>query len=218
MKRFLTLSTSLLIVLAGFPLQSAVATNETGNANPVTVASTEATATQTLFEKAFGLQKEKQMGVIEKDAADRTLARIKMEIRQQKLDHNAELLEAMVEKTKKYVGRTWYVPSGASPSGWDCSGLVTWAYAQIGEDLYHSASVQKRSGEKVKASEAKLGDVVAFGWKGYNGAQHSGIYLGDGKMLHAGGRVGMKTEIVSVSEWADGSGNTLITYTRILDN
>jgi cell wall-associated NlpC family hydrolase len=216
MKRFLTLSTSLLIVLVGCGVDSAVAYDETGNAKTV-VASSEAT-TPTLFSLVFGLREEKPMGLIAQDAADRTLARLKMEIRQQKLDHNAELLEAMVGKTKKYVGRTWYVPSGASPSGWDCSGLVTWAYAQIGEDLYHSASVQKKSGKKVEASEAKLGDVVAFGWKGYSGAQHTGIYLGDGKMLHAGGRVGMRTEVADISDWAKGSGNTLITYTRILDN
>ena len=216
MKRFLTLSTSLLIVLAGCGATSASAAYETGNATSV-VASTEE-APRTLIAMVFGLKDEKAMGFIEKDAADRTVARLKEEARQEKLDHNADKLVEMVKRLKKYVGHTWYVPSGASPSGWDCSGLVTWAYAQIGEELYHSASVQKNSGKMVTASEAKLGDIVAFGWKGYRGAQHSGIYLGEGMMLHAGGHVGMRTEIVDVSEWADGSGNSLITYTRILDN
>lgn len=215
MKRFLTLSTSLLIVLAGCGATTASALSETGNAktSPVNTTVTEGT----MLARIFGLRAN-TMGLIEKDAADRTLANIKAQKHQEKLDHNADLLVEMVKQLKKYVGHTWYVPSGASPSGWDCSGLVTWAYGRIGEELYHSASVQKNSGKKVKASEAKLGDIVAFGWKGYGGAQHSGIYLGEGMMLHAGGHVGMRTEIVSVSEWADGSGNSLITYTRILDN
>jgi cell wall-associated NlpC family hydrolase len=214
MKRFLTLSTSLLIVLAGCGATTASAIDETGNAKTV-VASVEATA-QSVIAKAFGLKENTQVGIVEEDAANRAAAFLEAKAHQEKLDHNTELLEVMVKKTSKYVGRTWYVPSGASPSGWDCSGLVTWAYAQIGKDLYHSASVQKHSGKIVKTP--KVGDIVAFGWKGYDGAQHSGIYLGDGKMLHAGGHVGMRTEVADISEWAEGSGNTSITYTRILDN
>lgn len=215
MKRFLTLSTSLLIVLAGCGSMSAQAVSETGNAEGAFV-SQEAEA-QTLLAKAFGLQ-QRDKGWFEQDAADRLAKRIEQANLQEELDHNATRLVEMVKGLKKYVGHTWYVPSGASPSGWDCSGLVRWAYAQIGVDLYHSASVQKHSGKIVKASEAKFGDVVAFGWRGYDGAQHSGIYLGEGMMLHAGGHVGMRTEITSISEWAEGSGNTLVTYTRILDN
>ena len=215
MKRFLTLSTSLLIVIAGCGANSASAVDETGNAKPSTVNT--AVTEETMLTRVFGLEAREQ-GLLEKDAADRLLARLEAQQHQEELDYNATRLVEMVKKLKKYVGHTWYVPSGASPSGWDCSGLVTWAYGQIGEELYHSASVQKNSGKKVKASQAKLGDIVAFGWKGYGGAQHSGIYLGEGMMLHAGGHVGMRTEIVSVSEWADGSGNSLVTYTRILDN
>lgn len=217
MKRFLTLSTSLLIVIAGCGANSASAVDETGNATMLVADVNTKAPNDPMLARIFGLEA-REMGLLEKEAADRLLARLEAQQHQEELDHNATRLVEMVKKLKKYVGHTWYVPSGASPSGWDCSGLVTWAYGQIGEELYHSASVQKNSGKKVKASEAKLGDIVAFGWKGYRGAQHSGIYLGEGMMLHAGGRIGHRTEIVSVSEWADGSGNSLITYTRILDN
>jgi cell wall-associated NlpC family hydrolase len=209
MKRFLTLSTSLLIVLVGCSTPSAVA-HETGNAK----ASVSADANV----KTIGLfiGKPKAQGLVQQYAEEQQARYLKNLAHQMELLTNAGNLQKMVRVTKKYIGHTWYVPSGASPSGWDCSGLVRWAYAQIGVDLYHSASVQKNAGKIVK--EPKFGDIVAFGWKGWNGAQHSGIYLGDGQMLHAGGHRGMRTEITNISGWAKGSGNTLVTYTRILDN
>jgi cell wall-associated NlpC family hydrolase len=212
MKRFLTLSASLLIVLAGCGASGANAI-ETGNAKTEEVGSVE---TSTFIELILGMGEEREMGLVEKYAAEQA-ARYEAELaRQEMLDANAEKLALMVKKLKKYVGKTYYVFSGASPAGWDCSGLVSWGYAQIGKDLYHGASTQKHSGKIVKTP--KVGDIVSFGWKGYRGSQHSGIYLGDGQMLHAGGYAGMRTEITDISDWAKGSGNTLVTYTRILAN
>lgn len=211
MKRFLTLSASLLIVLAGCSASIANA-DETGNAKTAKVAVEPLTSIELLL----GIGEEQEMTMLARFAAENE-AKIEAEIaRQAMLDDNAKKISLMVKKLKKYVGKTYYVFSGASPSGWDCSGLARWGYAQIGKDLYHSASVQKHSGRIVK--EPKVGDIVSFGWKGYRGAQHSGIYLGDGLMLHAGGYAGMRTEITDISDWADGSGNTLVTYTRILPN
>lgn len=210
MKRFLTLSASLLIVLAGCGASNAVAV-ETGNAKTAKVVVEE----QTIVEILLGAE-EAPLGWFAEEAQARADAYEAELARQAKLDANADKLALMVKKLRKYVGNTPYVFSGASPAGWDCSGLVRWAYAQIGKDLYHGASTQKHSGKMVKTP--KVGDIVSFGWKGYSGAQHSGLYLGDGLMLHAGGYAGMRTEITDISDWAKGSGNTLVTYTRILAN
>lgn len=229
MKRFLTLSTTLLIVLAGGGVTSAQANSETGNATYIELATygvTESgTPTLNLFELIWGFSSDDKIGVVEQQAfemeqreAELTKQRVAAIKKANQMKINSAQLEQMISSLKKHVGSTPYVPFGSSPSGWDCSGLVRWAYAQIDVDLYHSASVQKKSGEMVSVKDAKAGDVVAFGWKGYGGAQHSGIYLGEGMMLHAGGRVGHRTEIVSVKQWAKWSGNTLTTYTRILDN
>jgi cell wall-associated NlpC family hydrolase len=229
MNRFLTLSTSLLIVIAGGGATSAQASIETGNATYIELATYGVTGSGTptlqLAETIWGTQKDNSIGVVQQQAlemeqrqAEQMKQRVAAIKEANQKEQNATHIEKMIARLKKHVGSTPYVPFGSSPSGWDCSGLVRWAYAQIGEDLYHSASVQKKSGEMVSVKDAKAGDVVAFGWKGYGGAQHSGIYLGEGMMLHAGGRVGHRTEITSVAEWAKGSGNTLITYTRILDN
>lgn len=133
---------------------------------------------------------------------------------QTQIQTNTINMNNALDKLKKYVGKTWYVFSGSTPSGWDCSGLVMWTYQQLDVELYHRASVQKNSGKKVKESQAKPGDIVAFGWTGWNGAGHVGIYVGNGMMIHspAPGKV---TTLQSVESFS--KGYSKVTYTRILE-
>lgn len=144
---------------------------------------------------------------------------------QEQLESEIARLERVAEDTrrmnqavylvKKQVGKTWYAYSGATPDGWDCSGLVLWMYGKIGYTLEHRASLQKNSGELV--DDPKIGDIVAFSYKGYDSAYHVGIYVGPNEMIHAGGKRGEKTAIVSISQWAKGNGNTVVTYTRVIE-
>jgi cell wall-associated NlpC family hydrolase len=130
------------------------------------------------------------------------------------IDRNTQIVKNAIAKLKQYVGKTWYVFSGSTPSGWDCSGLTMWTYQQVGIELKHSASIQKNAGKKYKTP--KIGDVVAFGWKNYSGAQHVGIYIGNGKMIHAPAP-GHRTATVSVKKWAKMNSNTKVTYTRFIE-
>ena len=123
------------------------------------------------------------------------------------------LMRKAVRSLRENVGHTWYVFSGNTPNGWDCSGLTMWFYEQLGVELKHSASVQKHSGVFVK--HPKIGDIVSFGWTGYEGADNVGIYIGNGLMIHAGGGPGERTNIMKVSDFAESNWNTLVTYTRI---
>jgi cell wall-associated NlpC family hydrolase len=125
---------------------------------------------------------------------------------------NATNITKTVAALKKRVGRTWYVFSGSTPAGWDCSGLVMWTYQQMGVELEHRASLQQKAGFLV--DDPKVGDIVAFTYKNSKSAYHVGIYIGDGQMIHAR-RKGQGTVIESVAAFA---GNySKVTYTRILD-
>lgn len=76
-----------------------------------------------------------------------------------------------------------YVWGGSSPStGFDCSGLVQWAYGQAGIDLPRVADQQEQVGTQVASlAQAQPGDLVFYG----NPAYHVGIYLGNGYMVDA---------------------------------
>ncbi|MEO6793611.1 MAG: peptidoglycan hydrolase RipC [Mycobacterium sp.] len=74
-----------------------------------------------------------------------------------------------------------YVWGGAAPGGFDCSGLVMWAFHQAGISLPHSSQAQANGGQGVPLSDLQPGDVLTF----YSDASHSGIYVGDGMMIHS---------------------------------
>lgn len=74
-----------------------------------------------------------------------------------------------------------YVWGGASPgSGFDCSGLTMWAYAQAGISLPHYTVSQEQVGRVVPLSQIQPGDLV-FYW----GAGHVALYVGGGSVIHA---------------------------------
>lgn len=79
----------------------------------------------------------------------------------------------------RYIGVP-YRWGGASPSGFDCSGLVMYAYAQSGVSLPHSSYAQWGAGPHVSRDQLQPGDLVFF-----DGGGHVGIYLGGGSYVHA---------------------------------
>jgi len=125
---------------------------------------------------------------------------------------NKGKISTIVKKVMKHKGKTWYVFSGSSPRGWDCSGLVRWAYGQVGVTLAHSATRQMHSGAVVK--KPMVGDIVAFYYGGYS-SFHVGLYIGNGKMIHSY-YAGTRTRIDSVAGVAKANWSK-VKYVRILD-
>ena len=72
--------------------------------------------------------------------------------------------------------------NGGSVSGFDCSGLVLYAFAAAGVALPHYTGYQYQRGTQVPANEAQRGDLLFWG---PGGNQHVAIYLGDGTMIEA---------------------------------
>jgi cell wall-associated NlpC family hydrolase len=100
-----------------------------------------------------------------------------------KLEADTVMVKKAIKKLNSYVGKTWYVFSGSTPGGWDCSGLTMWFYEQLGIALEHRASVQDDAG--IKTNDPKPGDLVVFKYNGSKQAYHVGIYIGNGEMIHA---------------------------------
>jgi peptidoglycan DL-endopeptidase CwlO len=73
-----------------------------------------------------------------------------------------------------------YVWGGASPSGFDCSGLTMYVYAQLGISLPHYAASQYGMGVAVGRDQLQAGDLVFF-----RGLGHMGMYIGGGNFIHA---------------------------------
>jgi len=83
---------------------------------------------------------------------------------------------------------------GADPSGFDCSGLIMYAYAKIGVSLPHNAAMQYGLGTSVSKDQLQPGDLVFF-----HGLGHNGMYIGGGQFIHAP-RTGDVVKISSLSD------------------
>ncbi len=94
----------------------------------------------------------------------------------------------VVDIALKYLGVP-YVWGGASPEGFDCSGLCQYVYAQIGISLPRTSAAQYRAGAHIPPDRLDLlrpGDLVFFGTDGDpSRVHHVGIYVGDGDYVHA---------------------------------
>jgi cell wall-associated NlpC family hydrolase len=103
--------------------------------------------------------------------------------KQRHLVEKREHLVGVAKHLVRFADKTPYVFSGSTPSGWDCSGMVVWAYSKVGFELPHSANKQAHLGNRV--SKPKVGDIVVFAYSGSTNFYHSAIYLGDGKIINA---------------------------------
>jgi cell wall-associated NlpC family hydrolase len=93
---------------------------------------------------------------------------------------DGSLASQVIAIAMQHLG-TPYVWGGASPSqGFDCSGLTSYAYAQIGISLPHHAASQYNHGVPVSREDLQPADLVFF-----NGLGHMGMYIGGGQFIHA---------------------------------
>lgn len=87
-------------------------------------------------------------------------------------------VEIVISFAVAQVGKP-YVWGASGPSTYDCSGLVLRAFAQIGMSLYHYTGEMMKYGQRVTRDGLQRGDIV------FPSSGHVGIYLGDGRFLHA---------------------------------
>jgi cell wall-associated NlpC family hydrolase len=101
--------------------------------------------------------------------------------------------ERAVKIALEAVG-TPYRWGGESPStGFDCSGLVRWAYGRVGVDLPHNSYALYGEGRRVPDAGMQAGDILFF-----EGLGHVGLYLGRGRMVHAP-QTGRNVEVIRLA-------------------
>ena len=89
----------------------------------------------------------------------------------------------VVAIAQRYLGIP-YLWGGASPkTGFDCSGLVLYVYAQVGVQLSHGATDQQRASKPVPLNALQPGDLVFYGNASYS--YHVAIYAGGGQTIEA---------------------------------
>jgi hypothetical protein len=106
------------------------------------------------------------------------------------------------KEIQKYIGIPYRI-GGASLKGMDCSGLIKRIYAKLfGIDFPHNSSQQSRLPflETVSAKDLKTGDLIFFGPRGRR-INHVGVYLAEGKFMHAGRRLGVTIASLSTNYW-----------------
>lgn len=74
-----------------------------------------------------------------------------------------------------------YAWAASGPDAFDCSGLVVWSFHQAGLTLPRSSQALASGGQPIPLDQMRPGDVISL----FPDASHVGIYVGDGRMVHA---------------------------------
>lgn len=92
--------------------------------------------------------------------------------------------DQIVSKAKQYLGVP-YKWGGTDPSGFDCSGFVYYVLRSLGYNASRTMTTMYSQGTPVSKSNLQPGDIVFFQNTYKSGMSHVGIYVGDGKFIHA---------------------------------
>jgi cell wall-associated NlpC family hydrolase len=95
--------------------------------------------------------------------------------------------DSLIKRAREQLGRRYRYAAASPDRGFDCSGLVKYVLGAFGVDLPHNAARIAREGEAISADTGALrpGDLLMFGRGRSERISHVGIYVGDGKMIHA---------------------------------
>ena len=117
------------------------------------------------------------------------------------LDSSMSALQAQIVAYAKTFYGCAYVHGGNGPKSFDCSGLTMYVYNHFGYTINRGATQQLKNGVPVSKENLQPGDLVFFNsaGTGIDRATHVGIYIGEGKFIHASNkRVGVT--ITSLSD------------------
>jgi cell wall-associated NlpC family hydrolase len=183
MKRLSTILFALVVVVVGGNYPETPADAEIRTPNGLEVAADE-TKTRLFFEEVVAGETSTPLTFLELAAQKKQTLLEQAAIEQTRRAQNTLDMRKTLKALRKTAGRTWYVFSGVTPQGWDCSGLVRWQYkTAFGITLPHSANKLGHLGKRV--SKPNVGDIVVMARAGSSEFYHAGVYVGAKKVLNA---------------------------------
>ena len=115
--------------------------------------------------------------------------------------HADMMEEGVVASARLALGKPYlYGGTGQGSTGFDCSGLIQYAYAQQGISLPRVSTAQATAGREVEKSLEALarGDILTFASQpGGSKVSHVGLYLGDGRFIHSSSSKGVMESALS---------------------
>ncbi|MCL6422175.1 NlpC/P60 family protein [Brachybacterium sp. JHP9] len=128
------------------------------------------------FQAANGLAVDGRVGPATRAALNGDAAPVSQSSASDTSSSSSSSSSSILDSGRTQIGKR-YVWGSSNPSvGFDCSGLVVWAYSQNGISLPRTSGQIAAAGKTISQSQAQPGDIVA--WPG-----HIGIYAGNGKVL-----------------------------------
>jgi hypothetical protein len=109
-------------------------------------------------------------------------------IAKQQTRGNIYIREELIKTAQNYIAVPYLWGGSSSDAGFDCSGLAMTVYQLNGLDLPRSSKDQYEAGTPVERDSLLKGDLVFFATSGKDKVTHVGIYVGEGRFIHAPGR------------------------------
>lgn len=106
---------------------------------------------------------------------------------------------AIITTSMKYLGVP-YKFGGTTPKGFDCSGYLQYIFNENGVKIPRTADEQYKVGTNITQPQLQSGDLVFFTTYS-KGASHCGLYLGNGKFIHASSSKGIRIDELNNSYW-----------------
>ncbi len=107
---------------------------------------------------------------------------------------------AITKTAKTQLGKKYRFGGTSPKTGFDCSGLIQWAYKQHGVKVPRQTIAQAKVGKRVKSSKARPGDIIVFKTRSSGTGLHTGIYVGNNKFIHSP-RTGAKIRIETLNKY-----------------
>lgn len=109
------------------------------------------------------------------------------------------LRRSLVNSARDFIGVPYLWGGVSAETGFDCSGLTMTVYQLNGLDLPRHSAAQYDAGEPIDKNDLQSGDLIFFNTRGRGIVSHVGIYIGDGRFIHAPSR-GKNIRIDSLSD------------------